>query len=80
MEARLAVTIRIVLILIMVTPLIVMTDPLPQYIVPVCGRQGAVDPDADRDRVRPVGHFAAPGLVISGCRSRGPWRCSASMC
>ena len=34
MEARLAVTIRIVLILIMVTPLIVMTDPLPSTLFP----------------------------------------------
>ena len=34
MEARLAVTIRIVLALVMVTPLIVMTDPLPISLFP----------------------------------------------
>ena len=34
METRLATTIRIVLILVMVTPLIVMTDPLPSTLFP----------------------------------------------
>ena len=45
--------------------------------VPIRGRQGVVEPDADRDSVRAVGHLAAQGLVVSipeVVDARGAWR------